>query len=36
MYFNFYKFEELVEMVAYGEITEAEAETIALELLKDD
>lgn len=36
MYFNFYKFEELTEMVASGELTEVEAEAIALELLKDD
>ena len=36
MYYNFYKFEELTEMVAYGELTEAEAEAIALELLKND
>ena len=36
MYYEFYRFEELVEMVAYGEITEVEAETIALELLKND
>lgn len=35
MYYNFYKFEELTKMVAYGELTEAEAEAIALELLKD-
>ena len=28
-------FEELVKMVAYNEITEAEAEKIAEELLKD-
>ena len=28
MYFNFFKFEELTEMVAYGELTEAEAEAI--------
>ena len=36
MYYNFYKFEGLTEMVAYGELTEAEAEAIALELLKND
>ena len=36
MYYEFYKFEELVEMVAYGELTEAEAEAIALELLKNN
>ena len=36
MYYEFYRFEELVEMVAYGELTEAEAETIALELLKNN
>lgn len=36
MYYNFYKFEELTEMVTYGELTEAEAEAIALELLKND
>jgi hypothetical protein len=36
MYYEFYRFEELVEMVAYGELTEAEAEIIALELLKNN
>jgi len=36
MYFNFFKFEELTEMVAYGELTEAEAEAIAIELLKEE
>lgn len=36
MYYEFYRFEELVEMVEYGELTEAEAETIALELLKNN
>lgn len=36
MYYEFFRFEELTEMVAYGELTEAEAEAIALELLKND
>lgn len=36
MYYEFYRFEKLVEMVAYGELTEAETETIALELLKNN
>lgn len=36
MYYEFYRFEELTEMVAYGELTEAEAEAIALELLEDN
>lgn len=36
MYYEFYRFEELTEMVAYGELTEAEAEAIALELLKNN
>lgn len=36
MYYEFFRFEELTEMVAYGELTEAEAEAIALELLKDN
>lgn len=34
--YEFYRFEELTEMVAYGKLTEAEAEAIALELLKDN
>lgn len=36
MYYEFYRFEELTEMVAYGELTEAEAEAIALKLLEDN
>lgn len=36
MYYEFFRFEELTEMVAYGELTEAEAEAIALELLEDN
>ena len=36
LYFIFFKFEELTEMVAYGELTEAEAEAIAIELLKEE
>lgn len=34
--YEFFRFEELTKMVAYGELTEAEAEAIALELLEDN
>lgn len=34
--YEFFRFKELTEMVAYGELTEAEAEAIALELLEDN
>lgn len=32
----FFNYEFLIEMVAYNEITEAEAEEIAIELMKED